>query len=316
MLCKQRFKVSGLLRLEQVRPIRTRSDTWEFEVANGLVTHICVTVRVLEREFWPRITPNPAPGVSFALSAVPPHTMFVQIELKTLQGLLSLFGLRSIDIPYPEIEWTPENDEEREYLKVYSFKSKRQEPRPESISALSFDVVARAVLACRKAYQIEMPLSFFRRAVVDMDEHQFIEAIYDLYFVLETMYGDGKFKKAAILARFKASDELRQATETTLRDPDDMPKCERRIKQAFRDKFSGLTVDQYLEHVVDLRGFLHHHTQRRKENWDPEDQSRYEVDAVVLQRVVFNAIFHVAWAYLEDPAVLSQYKDQFLRKPE
>jgi hypothetical protein len=135
--------------------------------------------------------------------------------LKTLQGLLSLFGLRSIDIRYPEVEWIAENDEEREYLKVYSFKTNRQEPLPGSIPLVSFDIVARAVLACRNAYKIEMPLSFFRRAVVDMHEQQFIEAIYDFYFVLETVYGGGKFKKAEVLAGFKAADELKQATEKT-----------------------------------------------------------------------------------------------------
>jgi hypothetical protein len=215
MKCKNRFKVEGQLRLGQVQPIRCRSDLWEFELCNGLVTHVCVTVCVHEREFWPKITPNPAPGVAFALRAVPPHTAFVQIELKTLQGLLSLFGLRSIDIRYPEVEWIAENDEEREYLKVYSFKTNRQEPLPGSIPLVSFDIVARAVLACRNAYKIEMPLSFFRRAVVDMHEQQFIEAIYDFYFVLETVYGGGKFKKAEVLAGFKAADELKQATEKT-----------------------------------------------------------------------------------------------------
>lgn len=138
MQCKNRFGVTGQLRLKQVRPIRTRSDLWEFEVNNGLVTHICITVRVLERQFWPKITPNPAPGVSFALQAIPPHTMFVQMELRTLQGLLSLFGVRSIDIPYPEIEWIPETDEERAYLKVHSFKTRRQEPSPESLPIVEF----------------------------------------------------------------------------------------------------------------------------------------------------------------------------------
>jgi hypothetical protein len=81
----------------------------------------------------------------------------------------------------------------------------------------------------------------------------------------------------------------------------------------FREKFSRMTVEEYLEHVVDLRGFLHHHTQERSGIWDPEDQQKYEVDAVVLQDVVFNAIFKMAWPYFEDPEVLTQYRDQFLK---
>jgi len=313
MKCRHRFKTVGLLRLKEVHPIRSRSYLWEFEETKGVITHICVTVRVAQREYWPEITPNPAPGVSFAIRSISPHTMFVQVELRTLQGLLSLFGLRSIDISNPEIEWIPENDDERNYLKVHSYKSTLAEPSPESILPIDFDVFARAIFASQKAYEVEMPLSFFRRAIIDMHDQQFIKAIYDLYFVLETTYGNGKFKKSDILAKFKAADELRQATENALRSPGISITREDNVRKAFQDKFSHLSVDEYLENIVKLRGFLHHHTQRRKGIWHPENQGKYKIDAIILQEVVFNAVFKMAWPYFEDPEVLSQYKDKFLK---
>lgn len=311
MKCRNRFKVVGLLRLNEIRPIRCRGYIWEFEQDRGVISHICVTVAVTQRQYWPTVTPNPAPGIACTISVIPVHTAFIQMELRTLQGLLSLFGVRSIDISNPEVEWIPESDEERSYLKVSGFKSTLQESSPGSIPPMSFDIAACAVLACHKAYEIEMPLSFFRRAVVDMHEQEFIQAIYDLYFVLETVYGAGKFKKADVLANFQGADELRQAVEQVLRGSDRDVTWENDIRNAFVDKFSRMTVDQYLEHVVDLRGFLHHHTQKRSGIWHPEDQNRYKVDAVVLESVVFNALFHMAWPYLDDPEVVSQYKAQF-----
>ncbi len=282
MKCKYRFKTFGLLRLKEIHPIRSSGYLWEFEETKGVITHICVTVRVTQREYWPEITPNPTPGVSFDIRLIPPHTMFIQVELRTLQGLLSLFGLRSIDISNPEIEWIAENDDEQNYLKVNSYRSTLAEVSPESISPLDFDVLARAVFASPKAYEIDIHLSFFRRALIDMHEQQFIEAIYDLYFVLETAYGGGKFKKADILEKFKAAAELRQATEQALRSPSISVTCEGNVRRVFQDKFSHLTVDEYLEHIVDLRGFLHHHTQRRKGIWHPENQGEYKIDAIIL----------------------------------
>jgi hypothetical protein len=144
-----------------------------------------------------------------------------------------------------------------------------------------------------------------------MHEQEFIQAIYSFYFVLETAYGDGKFKKSDVLTRFKAAETLRQATEKTLRDPECLLMHEKRARKVFQEKFSCMTVDQYLEYVVDLRGFLHHHTVRRSGIWHPEDQRVYEIDAIVLQSVAFNAIFQMTWPYFEDPEVLSQYETQF-----
>lgn len=312
MKCKHRFKTDGLLRLKISYPIKSRFYLWEFEGNNGLITHICVTVKVTQPEYWPEITANPAPGVSCDIRVISPHTAFVQVEMRTVQALLSLFGLRSIDINNPEIEWIAENDDERDYLKVYSYKRARVEPSPESIEPTNFDLIARAIFASQKAHAIEMPLGFFRRSRIDMHEQQFIEAIYDLYFVLETAYANGKFKKVDVLANFKASDELKNATEKVLKNPGFSITSEKQVFKAFQDKFSHLTVDEYLEHIVDLRGFLHHHTQRRKGIWNPENQADYKVDAVVLEEVVFNAVFKMAWPYFEDPEVLSQYKKQFL----
>lgn len=146
-----------------------------------------------------------------------------------------------------------------------------------------------------------------------MHEQQYIEAIYDFYFVLETAYGGGKFKNVDVLDSFKASAELRQATEQALRKPGITIISDANVRRVFQEKFHHLTVDEYLEHVVKLRGFLHHHTQRRKDIWHPENQGEYRIEAIILQEVVFNAIMSIAWPYFEEPEVLSQYKDQFMR---
>jgi hypothetical protein len=57
-----------------------------------------------------------------------------------------------------------------------------------------FDLLARSVLAGNAAYEIEMPLSFFRHGLIDLRDRQYIEAIYDFYFVLDTMCAEGTFK--------------------------------------------------------------------------------------------------------------------------
>src|ERR1039457_329194 len=47
-----------------------------------------VSVSIPDTSDWPRVVPNPAPGVKLGLLVNTPHLPFVQLELRTLQGAL------------------------------------------------------------------------------------------------------------------------------------------------------------------------------------------------------------------------------------
>jgi hypothetical protein len=83
---------------------------------------------------------------------------------------------------------------------------------------LPFDLLARAILASDAATDIEVPLNFFRRGLLDVYDGAYIEAIYDFFFVLETCFGGGKYKKAQVLTAFQASGRLRSCV-VALRRP-------------------------------------------------------------------------------------------------
>jgi len=125
------------------------------------------------------------------------HLPFIKRELRSLQGLLSLFGLHSIDFDEFkefEVEWLPDNDEEKANLDIFSM-AKKSVPVPDGqIPQLPFDIFARAVMAADAAADIEVPMNFFRRGMLDLYDGNYIEAIYDFYFILETVFGEGKFK--------------------------------------------------------------------------------------------------------------------------
>ncbi|TAJ10587.1 MAG: hypothetical protein EPO61_01900 [Nitrospirae bacterium] len=307
MKCKHRFKIYGRVRPQALLPIQSRFYLWEFEAHDGLLTHLTATVNIPNRDDWPMTTMSPKPGVAALVNLKAPHLPFIQFELYTIQGLLSLFGVRSIDVQKPELEWIAENEEERAALHIHSFKSGYTEPDPRSMPLLPFDLLARSVLAAEKAHEIEIPLNFFRRSLVDIFEKQYIEAIYDLYFVLETAFGNGQTKKGAILNEFKTSPGLREAVDRALRDPGPAVVHEQRVRHDYELKYRCKSPDDYLRHIVELRGFLHHHTQRRKGIWHPERQEKYETEALVLQAVAFNVIFPLALKYLDDQEVVALY---------
>jgi hypothetical protein len=310
MKCNYRFEVHGFMRPQSVVPIRSKSYYWQFELEQGLLRNIVVTVQAKDPNAWPVITQDPTPGARLNIRVKSDDNLpFIQTELRTIQGLLSLWGIHSIDIQNPEVEWTAENEEERSALVLHSVKQSFSDPAPESIPPLPFDLLARSVLAGNAAYEIEMPLSFFRHGLIDLRNRQYIEAIYDFYFVLETMFAEGSFKARDQKKAFGGSSELCKAIKSALEDPLHSILNEADLYESLKDKILKMTVAEYIDHIVDLRGFLHHHTQRRKGIWSPERQEQYETDAVFLQLVTHNVLSAAVAKYLEHPEVLTMYRE-------
>jgi hypothetical protein len=180
MKCSYRFRDHGRIRPSVNAPVPCRGWTFELQTSNGLVTHVVVVVPLPRRDDWPLIRRDPAPGVKAEILPKTPHLPSIQRELRALQGLLSLFGLHSIELDSPEIEWLPESDEERADLHLFSFKFSAAEPVPDNeISPLSFDLLARSIIASDAATDIEVPLNFFRRGMLDAYDRNYIEAIHD-----------------------------------------------------------------------------------------------------------------------------------------
>lgn len=130
------------------------------------------------------------------------------------------------------------------------------------------------------------------------------------------MFSEGAFKTKDVREAFGSSSELCEAIEKALNDPGPAIILNQRVCQSYQAKFGQMTVPQYIEHITNLRGFLHHHTQRRKGIWNPERQEQYETDALFLQSVTFNVLFNLTAKYLYHPDVVAQYQNVIKKAPD
>jgi hypothetical protein len=78
--------------------------------------------------------------------------------------------------------------------------------------------MARTVIAAIDLLEVELPLSFFRHGRIAYGERKYIEAIYQFYFMFETMFGNGKTGRKTIQDQFRKSIELRSAAEDFLKN--------------------------------------------------------------------------------------------------
>jgi len=211
-------------------------------------------------EDLPSIIQTPGSRSKATINVPSPSYLFIKREVRAIEGTLSLFGIDAIDLNSPLKKWLPENEEDKEKLQLFNFNSDRGEVDVSKLPSISFDIIARAVISADDIADIEPQLAFCRKGIIDRNEERYIEAIYDFYFFLESLFAQGKTKNHRVKQAFKQSKELRECIEEVLKEPHVIISPRREELHLFMKKYGGMSVDDIIEHIVDLRGFHHHHT--------------------------------------------------------
>jgi hypothetical protein len=310
---RYRLPVTGTLRLEFSFPVRTQFFTYTFEVdENGVVTHLNASAAVPDKSMWPRITPDPQPGVKAHIQLTSPYFPVLKRDVQAASGVLALFGVDEISTEEVEESWEPDGPEEKEALSLFSFKRSRESKPSTEWPRLSFDLAARALLVAERAADFEAALNFFRKGRLDVKSEQYIDAVLDFLFMVETTYANGKFKTAQVEAEYLASTELRRLIADALREPALLAnvRVHGRIEQSFQQIYMGKTPEEIIPYLVGLRGELHHHTSRKSGMWHPTDHIRFGADAFFLQQLCFGIAFAIASPVLFDAATIRTYEAQ------
>lgn len=174
------------------------------------------------------------------------------MELRVVEGLLAFWGVESIDINNAEESWLADNDAEKKQLKIFSFMRSFKIFTDAELHPTSFDLVARAFIAALDSKDIEVPLSFFRKGRIDSRERRYIDAIYDFYFVLETVYGEGKTKNYQVKQALQENVELCQLVETTLANEFLRANMARepRLLESFEKNYRNRSAQEILGHFT------------------------------------------------------------------
>jgi hypothetical protein len=311
MKCKYTFKVNGCLKATDLKPITIRGWTFEFSEKDGIVDELSVTVPANNPEDLPSILNTPGSRSKATIHVPSPAFLFIKREVRAIEGALSLFGVNTIDLNSPLQEWLPESKEDKEKLKLFNFKSKRGEIDVSKLPSILFDIIARTVISADDIADIESQLAFCRKGIIDRHEERYIEAIYDFYFFLESLFAQGKTKNHRVKEEFKQSKELRECIEDVLKKPHEIISPRREDLHRFMKKYGGMSVDDIIEHIVDLRGFLHHHTPKRKNAWHPEEHQRYESEANLIAAIAFSVAMRRVLGYLYRQEVIHAYEKMF-----
>lgn len=312
MKCRYRFAVRSLIRPTSLHPVAVDNFKYAFFADSGFIDRVEVTVPADPQKDVPKVDMVPGTCTLTGIRVNRPLYDEVLQGLRITEGLLSLYGMIGIDFENLQIEWIPESDQERNSIVIPSLTFRYNERSLAETSETPFDLIARALLSVPEASETEVPLTFYRRATTDIRERRYIQAFYDFYFMIESLFGSGKSKNDAIEGEFKKSSDLRDAIKKTIaafRPPQGEPMLEK----LFNDHYRGKSSDEIIERVVSIRGFLHHHNPKRPGMWHPDRQKEYEVDALIMQGVCFTLAEAMSSGHICSQKATAAYGKQFAK---
>lgn len=286
MKCKFRFPAKATVQFELGLVFQNDGKTYEIEIdENKELVAFSVTVHNYPDECLPSITPLTGQLAKASIN-IPEDSFSDAIieEVRAIEGGLCFWGLQEIDVDSVKREWIPESADDEKKLQLFSFSTWRRPRWERSKAAAQLDLFVRTVLVRKDLLEWETPLNFYRRGRIDLADGYYIEAIHDIYFALETLMANGKFKKAQVKEEFKKSKELLDAI-AYLQGTDPREHCPNHLLIAYDQKFVRRSADEIIDYIIETRGFLHHHTRRRTGMWHPARQRDYHVDAVIFTNI-------------------------------
>ena len=139
-------------------------------------------------------------------------------------------------------------------------------------------------------------------------EIELSEAITGWYFMLETLFGDGQWRKASVRKAFLNSKELVDAIKHSLAEPSALISNSPLAYREFTSRFTPMSPEEIVDYLTDLRGLLHHHSQKRPGIWDPDKPYPYETDARFIHGIAFCVAMELAMKYASAHEVQEEFR--------
>ncbi|QCT98423.1 hypothetical protein FEV13_16660 [Stutzerimonas degradans] len=264
------------MRIRYVVPIKQKviiSDHWDIPFQGG----VC---RVLENEGFATalelefkkepVTYAPkstiAPDGSLLITARDLRLPFVHSQLHNAMSFIHCFYCVDLDLDGITAYYEPESEIEKPLIPISSMTQERYS----SALPLPFDFLTRSIFLAnaRPGPTFESTLASTARKA--FAERQYINAFRYAFLLIESSFGKGQFKSAALKSALKESQEFLQHVEVALNNFAPPPSSHAsKTDKLFQ---SGVNASEFIEHLVEMRGFYFHANINRPGTWRPERQ--------------------------------------------
>jgi len=171
----------------------------------------------------------------------------------------------------------------------------------------------RAILAASELRELQVPLNFFRMGRLDVHAERFIEAFHDFFFVIETLFADGKSRTQAMKNAFAVSPVLLESTRETMRGEAISIHVRRNphVIARLNDLYVRPTPIETLASIINTRGVLHHHSRKHRGTWHPERHEVFETDTIIIQEIAYKVLWKLTREAIFSAPAVERYQKLF-----
>ena len=265
--------------LVELREPINLEDHWPISVMGGVLRAVSKDEKVIAFEITfsgqsvhlaPAVQAHEEGDIKFAIVGRDTLLPFVRMRLEEAFAYLQCYF--DVDILTSEIEvkYAGETEEEEKQITINSIKPKR-EKHPLMIS---YDLLTRAVMAAETGKAPKLEANLLRMARTEMFQGRYIDSYRYSFLLIESLYGNGKYKVAQLKDALKASAEFMSIVTKALKER--MPQKHPRNSDTEKLLSTVPTVETVIDHLVDKRGFYFHVNIKRKDVWRPHEQETAE----------------------------------------
>jgi hypothetical protein len=263
-----RAVVQGTVQITGPLTVETAGLRTEFEADDkGHLVSVFVSARVSAEQF--RATVGPGEGAakeSIDIQGDAEISGRIWHHLQALESHLAFSSggaIERIRWDRPEEIRMPENDDERQYAAIPSFKVDYRDPRPHvTLTTAAAEAIVEA--SHRDPDDLVVPKAFWREGMNDYMEQRYVQAYYNFYFVVEGLFAEGKSSEAQVVKAFQQSTEMTDVTNYALDAIRRDAKHWNALGKIFDDLNCPVDVTGAQRVLIRLRGQLHHYSKKSK----------------------------------------------------
>lgn len=284
MRVSYKFDVEGQFRLTSARTIVLDPALVSVELSpENVLKKLIVTYKLPKDAELPAISGSQVDGVKL-------HVRFPSYEFsehavgiaKNLKDNLSVFGVHEVDTENFEIEWIPENQEDKKRLVANNVRTSYGVPNA-AFAMWRRSFFRQALMLENGGPTFRTQLSFFRSAFREYKLFNYAASFMHFFFFIESLYGDNAVKSRPLAASFLSAGELiTEINSAVLGEEQGSP-------------YAGKNPQDCIERIINQRGRLFHNQAHRKRDWGRAIHDEYQFDAVFLCRISSRVSLNRLW---------------------
>jgi hypothetical protein len=226
------------------------------------------------------------------------------LQLQLIEGILGMQGnIKRLYWNRPTFEYYPETTEEHARFDITPAWFFMNEMVPDEPHLVPTGILVRLLGNLSLFEPLNVPMAFYREAKLEYSASRYISTFFNSYFIIEGLFGNGKWKTEAVIKEFSNSTVFTKFVQDYMDEVaanndlnEGMTKAQ--LEEELKSRDQPFTAEGLIRLIVKKRGELHHFSiESSQAQGTPLNNSDYKKIALISFILAGNALVHYIGEY-------------------